>query len=321
RGEVDQFVSRAHQEASAYDLSLIEAAEAQPLAGGCPSVDTLAAHACDAVRLKEAVHGLALRSPEFSASSGLWRWQATVLASLAIVVCAGALLAAEPTFVALLVLLAIPFLFVVALRAVALWHFYNPPDLRRAADAARLEDEDLPIYTVLVPLFCEAAIVPDLICGLRAIEYPEHKLQVLLIVESIDRETQAALRGTVLGRHMHVLVMPDGKLRTNPRACQYALQFTTSAHVVVYDAEDWPDPAQLRRALAVFRATPKRLGCLQAQLNICNSNTSWLTRQFTIEYTALFDCILPTLERLKLPVPLGGTSNHFPRAVLDALGG
>jgi len=314
-------VLRARQEAKAYDLSLVEAAEVLPLADGLPSGDTSAAHACDSDQLQEAVHGLALRSPEFSASSGLWGWQSVVLASLATIVCAGVLAAAEATFVALPVLLAIPFLFVVALRAVALWHFFNPPVLERAACTARLEDEYLPLYSVLVPLFGEAAIVPDLVRALRAIDYPAHKLQVLLIVESIDLATQAALRSADLSSHMRVLVVPDGAPRTNPRACQYALQLATGAYIVVYDAEDWPDPGQLRRALSLFCDGPERLGCLQAQLNIYNSNTSWLTRQFTIEYTALFDCILPTLGRLKLPVPLGGTSNHFPRTVLNAVGG
>jgi cellulose synthase/poly-beta-1,6-N-acetylglucosamine synthase-like glycosyltransferase len=144
---------------------------------------------------------------------------------------------------------------------------------------------------------------------------------VLLIVESIDQETQAALRSAGPARHMRVLVVPDGTPRTKPRALQYALQFAQGDYVVVYDAEDVPEPDQLRRALAALRAAPERLGCLQAQLNIYNSRASWLTRQFTVEYTALFDCILPTLERLDLPVPLGGTSNHFPRAVLDAVGG
>jgi hypothetical protein len=31
----------------------------------------------------------------------------------------------------------------------------------------------------------------------------------------------------------------------------------------------------------------------------------------------LFDLTLPTLVRLGLPVPLGGTPNHFPRHVLE----
>lgn len=314
-------MSCTHSAAKAYDFAVAEAAAAQAHALGFQGAGTPAALAYDALQLEEAVHGLALRSPEFSASSGLWGWQKGVLASLAIIFCAGTLLAAETAFVALRVLLAVTFLFVVALRAVALWHFFSPPISERATHTPRLKDENLPIYTVLVPLFGEAAIVPDLICALRAIDYPASKLQVLVIVESIDHETQAALRVAGLRPHMRVLIVPDGKPRTKPRACQYALQFATGAYIVVYDAEDWPNPAQLRRAVAVFRATPRRLGCLQAQLNIYNSNASWLTRQFTIEYTALFDCILPTLERLELPVPLGGTSNHFPRAVLDAVGG
>src|SRR5262245_59376079 len=46
-----------------------------------------------------------------------------------------------------------------------------------------------------------------------------------------------------------------------------------------------------------------------------------LTRQFTVEYSARFDAILPALARLGLPVPLGGTSNHFRRDTLVVAGG
>jgi cellulose synthase/poly-beta-1,6-N-acetylglucosamine synthase-like glycosyltransferase len=77
---------------------------------------------------------------------------------------------------------------------------------------------------------------------------------------------------------MRVLVVPDGAPRTKPRALQYALQFAHGDYVVVYDAEDAPEADQLLRALAAIRAGPSRLGCLQGQLNIYNSNASWLTR-------------------------------------------
>jgi cellulose synthase/poly-beta-1,6-N-acetylglucosamine synthase-like glycosyltransferase len=221
----------------------------------------------------------------------------------------------------LLALLAVPFLMVAALRAAALWDFLGsrpegPGGAQEKRGAFRL-----PTYSVLVPLFREADVVPHLLRALRAIDYPREKLDIVLIVESIDRETQAALRLAELSPHMRVLVVPDGKPRTKPRALQYALQFTDGENVVVYDAEDVPEPDQLRRAAAALAAGAGKLGCLQARLNIYNTEASWLTRQFTIEYTALFDCILPTLERLGLPVPLGGTSNHFPRAVLDQVGG
>ena len=46
-----------------------------------------------------------------------------------------------------------------------------------------------------------------------------------------------------------------------------------------------------------------------------------LQRQFAIEYAVLFDGLLPWLGARNLPIPLGGTSNHFRRDALEvALG-
>lgn len=270
-------------------------------------------------RLREAVGRLRARTPELSAAAGLWAWQRRALLAALLALGAGLLLAPETTLIALLAIMAVPFLCVVVLRTVALWQLRAP--LHTARPSGRLAEVPLPVYTVLVPLFREAGVVPELLASLRALDYPPTRLEVMLIVECIDMETQHALRHAALDPHMQVLVVPEGEPRTKPRATQYALQFAQGDYVVVYDAEDAPEPDQLRRALAALRAGGKRMGCLQAQLNIYNSDASWFTRQFTVEYTALFDCILPALERLRLPVPLGGTSNHFPRAVLDAVGG
>jgi cellulose synthase/poly-beta-1,6-N-acetylglucosamine synthase-like glycosyltransferase len=268
-------------------------------------------------RLDEAVHGLQSRTPELSAATGLWAWQRRALAGLFVAVCAGVALAPETTLIALLAIMAAPFLCVVVLRTVALWQLAHP--LPKPSRAIALPDVQLPVYTVLVPLFRETGVLPELLASLRALDYPPDRLEVMFVVEQADGPTRAALAVAILDPHMQMLVVPEGEPRTKPRAIQYALQLAQGDYVVVFDAEDEPD--QLRRALAALRAGGDRIGCLQAQLNIYNSDASWFTRQFTIEYTALFDCILPALERLQLPVPLGGTSNHFPRAVLDAIGG
>ncbi|MGQ0456112.1 MAG: glycosyltransferase family 2 protein [Hyphomicrobium sp.] len=45
-----------------------------------------------------------------------------------------------------------------------------------------------------------------------------------------------------------------------------------------------------------------------------------IARQFTIEYAALFEGILPALQRLGFPLPLSGTSNHFRRSRLVEAG-
>lgn len=272
-----------------------------------------------AERLDHAVNALRRSHPELSAAEPIWLWQKIMAVGLAVLVCAAAVLTPTAALPALLILLAPPFLCVTLLRSLALW---NVATRRRKPNGAfYLQDasDPLPTYSVMVPLFREAAIVPDLVAALSALDYPRDRLEIFLILENVDHATQAAVRSTELPAHMSVLVVPDGEPRTKPRALNYALTFATGDYVVVYDAEDLPEPGQLRRAVAALTSAP-RLGCVQARLNIYNSDETWLTRQFTIEYTALFDCLLPTLERLRLPVPLGGTSNHFPRALLEEVG-
>jgi cellulose synthase/poly-beta-1,6-N-acetylglucosamine synthase-like glycosyltransferase len=186
--------------------------------------------------------------------------------------------------------------------------------------ARRVPDRLLPVYTVLVPVFREANVLPGLILSLRALDYPPVKLEIFIVLEAVDTETQAAVSRLALPGNFRSLIVPEGGPQTKPKALNYALQFARGDFVVVYDAEDRPQPGQLRRAWDVFRQSPPGLACLQAQLNIYNPRQSWFTRQFAIEYSVLFDAILPALEKLRLPVPLGGTSNHFPRATLLEIG-
>ncbi len=182
-----------------------------------------------------------------------------------------------------------------------------------------LASAELPTYTVLVPLYREAAIVPDLVRHLRALDYPASKLQVLLIVEADDAPLRAALSRYASARCFETVIVPAGGPRTKPKALTYALPFVRGDIVVVFDAEDRPEPDQLRKAAAAFRERPE-LGCVQARL-IPDNQGSWLARMFTVEYAANFEILLPALARWGAPLPLGGTSNHFPRAVLEKVGG
>ena len=64
---------------------------------------------------------------------------------------------------------------------------------------------------------------------------------------------------------------------------------------------------------------PKDVACLQCRLNYYNADENWLSRMFTLDYSLWFDLVLPGLERLNIPIPLGGTSNHFKIDVLREL--
>jgi glycosyltransferase XagB len=107
---------------------------------------------------------------------------------------------------------------------------------------------------------------------------------------------------------------------TKPKALSYALNAARGAYVVIYDAEDRPHPAQLREAYAAFRKNGPRLACVQAPLVITNADRSWIAAIFALEYAGLFRGFLPFLAKGRLPLPLGGTSNHFDTGILREAG-
>lgn len=202
--------------------------------------------------------------------------------------------------------------------AIRLWAAAHEP-LGRPARRL-LSDPELPLYTVLIPLRNEAAMVPQLGRAMAAIDYPPEKLEVLFVVEEGSAETVAAvsrLRGAL---RFGLVVVPDARPRTKPKALNFALPLVRGEHVVVYDAEDIPHPRQLRLAASVFAENPEA-ECLQAELVVENGAENWLTALFAGEYAGLFGVLLPLLADLGLPMPLGGTSNHFRTVRLLQLGG
>ena len=190
-----------------------------------------------------------------------------------------------------------------------------------ARTTALRDDRPLPSYGVLVGLYREAHIVPNLVRALLALDYPVEKLFIKIILEADDVATRDALLAQELPPWFEILVAPPGEPRTKPRALNFALPLLPDGLVTVYDAEDRPDPAQLRLAAAAFATAPETLACVQARLVVSNGADHWLTQCFTLEYAALFGRIIPGLARLGLPVCLGGSSNHFRLAVLIASGG
>lgn len=191
-----------------------------------------------------------------------------------------------------------------------------PPEL-----ATALPDRLLPTYSVLVPLRDEAGMVPGLVAALAALDYPPGKREILFLVEADDPSTRAALAGLRLPAGFTIVDVPAGTPRTKPRALNAGLMLARGELVTVYDAEDRPEPDQLRRAAARFEQAPDTIACLQARLAIANAQTGLLSMLFAIDYATLFDVFNPGLTRRRLPLALGGTSNHFRASTLRAVGG
>nr|WP_246328887.1 glycosyltransferase family 2 protein [Brevundimonas lenta] len=230
------------------------------------------------------------------------------------------LAAPDATAMTLGLALAFVFLFSAAWKAclVAATLRWRPP----AALPAR---GPLPRYTILAALYDEGPVVGQLVRRLAAIDYPANRLEGFLILEEADAATRAAVARVRLPKWLRVIIAPPGCPQTKPRALNVALEQATGELLTVYDAEDEPDPHQLREAAARFAADAgKRIAALQAPLRIrCRPGgaTPLLDQQFAAEYAALFEVALPGATRLGLPFPLGGTSNHFRVEALRAVGG
>lgn len=273
--------------------------------------------------LDRATWGLHRLAPDYSAASPITRRQAVRVGWWAGLAIGTIAVVPDIAVVAWTMALTVPFLFVVGVRLLAVAYLLTPWGGRdRTGDHRRpLTDAELPVYTLLVPLFREAHMLVPLLAALQRMDYPPAKLDIRIVLEAADPDTQAVAAGLSLPGYIKTIVVPDGQPRTKPKALNYALQMARGEYVAIFDAEDAPEPDQLRKAVAAFQELGPETACLQARLNIHNRDASWLARQFTIEYCALFDALLPCLARLGLPLPLGGTSNHFRTKALQACGG
>jgi cellulose synthase/poly-beta-1,6-N-acetylglucosamine synthase-like glycosyltransferase len=185
-----------------------------------------------------------------------------------------------------------------------------------------LDDNDLPLYTILIPLLREKEeTIKVLLKSLDQFDYPKELLDVKFLLEEDDIQTLETLDKFELPWYYQVLIVPPGMPRSKPRACNYGMQFAFGKFLAIYDAEDIPDPNQLKLVLQRFHDCAENVDCVQAALNFYNAKENLITRLFTIEYTYWFDYLIPALASLRAPVPLGGTSNHFKIEVLRKLGG
>lgn len=272
--------------------------------------------------LHESVYGLQERDPGGSAfqviTKGQKRLLYTLMAMLVALVALSPKLSLQAFIVGIngLLLFGILFKFIVSIVGAR----NEQLEIVTSEEVAQLDDSELPVYTVLVPAYRESNVVGLLVNNLKVLDWPAEKLQILLLLEEDDEETIAAANASNLPDTVSVLVVPDAKPKTKPKACNYGLQFARGDYIVIFDAEDKPDPDQLKKAFLAFRKGGPKMVCVQAALNYFNRTENFLTRMFTLEYSFWFDYMLPGLSKLGLPIPLGGTSNHFRTDMLRELG-
>lgn len=271
--------------------------------------------------LDRAINELRECHPLQSASQAVWGWQKPVLIGLLVLTVGCAVWRPMQTAVALIGLCTLGYVLTMLDRVLIFKDgLASRPITISDEQALAIPDDELPHYTILVPAYNEPEVVGELIAAMSALVYPPDRLQVLLLLEEDDDVTIAAARSCGESEVITIVLVPPADPRTKPKACNYGLHFATGQIVTIYDAEDLPEPLQLRRVVAAFRRLPDNIACVQAKLEYHNGHQNILTGWFTAEYGLWFGYLLPGMMRSTSPIPLGGTSNHLRRDVLDEIG-
>ena len=262
-------------------------------------------------------------SDEDSALVTFWGWQKLALWSLLALLVLGLLVNAKATAILLIATLSIIyFIDLLFSLGILLKSLHFPPELKiKKRELDKINEDELPVYTILCPLYKEANMLPKFIEAINKIDWPKDKLEVILLFEQDDQETIDATKELSLDRHIQILVVPHSKPKTKPKACNYGLAHSNGEFVVIYDAEDIPDPQQLKKSYIAFKKLSSDVVCLQSKLNYYNTDQNLITRLFSAEYSLWFDLILPGLQSIGTTIPLGGTSNHFKASALRYLDG
>jgi cellulose synthase/poly-beta-1,6-N-acetylglucosamine synthase-like glycosyltransferase len=272
---------------------------------------------------EHAARAFSVLAPPQSARRSFTRGQVLLLTALALVWLIGLTLFATLTLALTMLLITL----VYARNLVDLAHIgvralsAVDEEVHRDEILTQLRQVEWPRYTILCPLYREAAVVPQFARAMQALDYPVECLQILLLTEEEDTATRSAIATLDLPPHFEVLIVPTGSPRTKPRACNFGLAHTTGEYVVIFDAEDIPDPRQLKKAVLAFAHGDRSMACAQAKLHFYNARQNLLTRLFAVEYMLWFELLMPGMQRAGRSLPLGGTSNHFPAALLRKLGG
>ena len=273
--------------------------------------------------LYRSIESLQVEQPEYSADRTVSREQRLVLLVTAGVTLLGVAFATRWTLMILIALCTFLYTGILVHRILLFRRSLGARVLYSVSDedARAVPTSELPVYTVLIPAYREPEVITRLIADILAMEYPRSRLDVKLLIEQDDPETLAAIHACAPPPHVTVVLVPPVGPRTKPKAVNFGLCLAQGDVVTIFDAEDRPEPLQLRRAAVAFTRADPKVVCLQASLAYYNADQNIITRWFEGEYLSWFRFFLPGLAAAGAPIPLGGTSNHIRREALELAGG
>lgn len=226
-----------------------------------------------------------------------------------------------PIFLSISAIIAIFYLSIVLFKLLVITKAMGSKPFIEASEqeVAGISQDNLPFFSIIVPLYREERVVPQIMKAMTAIDYPIEKMEIVITLEEYDAETIAALKKIELPIHFKLLILPDVKPKTKPKALNVAFSQLKGEYVVIYDAEIIPETTQLKKAYLAFSKFPD-IACLQTRLDHYNAGHNVITKLFNAEFSFYYDLFLPGLQKLGYPIPLSGHSTFFRKSALTEVG-
>lgn len=196
--------------------------------------------------------------------------------------------------------------------------------MERAVEATLTsETAGEPLVCLQLPVHNEPAAIDGAIDALCRIDWPTHRLEILVLDDSTDGTADLAAAGvskwSVLGRNIKVVHRPH-RHEFKAGALQLGLAHTHARYVAVFDVDYRPDPSFLRRAMAFLMADEKA-AFVQARLDYRNRTSNWLTRAQALELDTQFAYEQAARNWAGVPMMFNGTCGIWRREAIEQAGG
>lgn len=156
-------------------------------------------------------------------------------------------------------------------------YLYFKHSWRKPEPASKFEE--LPLVTVQLPIFNEMHVVERLLGSVKALDYPQDKLQIQLLDDSTDETVEisrvevAKLKAEGFDiEHIH----RTDRTGYKAGALENGLLFAKGDYVLILDADFVPNPDLLQKTIHYF--TDEKIGMLQTRWGHLNRTFNLLTR-------------------------------------------
>lgn len=193
---------------------------------------------------------------------------------------------------------------------------------KRTQKLKDLDQRNLPMVTVQLPLYNEKFVVKRLLESVTKLEYPKGKLEIQILDDSTDETSQIIkefIRNLNQDSFHFIHIQRKDRVAYKAGALAYGMETSKGEFIAIFDADFIPEAHFIRETLSPFQDS--EVGMVQTRWTYLNEDSSILTRAQSIMLNTHFG-----IEQLGRKngggfINFNGTAGIWRRKCIDQSGG